>query len=719
MKLNPDQAHGSQDLGVRKVRKRILSKLIRGEKGQALIIVVILILLGALVIAPMLGYMATGIKVGKEVFENKMYEFYAADAGVEDALWYLQSDERLGAEFDPGYNPTDPNWTIDDIDWPIEYELTDPPDLINEKEVGVTIERVWILNGLLSLPDEMPDEGDADNGNNHWTVVGAINIDDTTNYIVDIVTDESGDALVDHIGVWLPQGYSYVDDSVKINGVAIGEDPLVTNPDDQLPHRGGTALIWDFWGTTFKDLSDITPPPPPGGGVTPAEKFPPSIRLSFDYTGNEAKGFFPWIELADDRIAWDTEAGIYHVESLATEPAAVEGTTVEAYVPRGLRRYTSGSGGPSSSIQGDYIAIGNSLMTECWNRYWVPGWGWVTSPGPPCNYSCEYNCRGKYFNESSATINAGAVPDDAEIEKAYLFWTAWWDTDGADTEAILEVDGNLVTPDDPPDPGDPPYPDGTVVADRYYVMPTPGSDGYQYACFADVTGQVREITTDVNSTMFTVGEVDAIPADTCAQSPLWRQATNAGWSMVIVYSSAEMDTHQIYLYDRLTYLWDYYGAAGEFTILGFEVPEGDSDAKLTVFAAEGDGWIDPDYVEFKGEHSGWTNLGDRYESDPNYWQNVFNGYSAATGFTPEELDGQPAGEISGVDIDTYTEDRYGTSLSAHVNEGDISAKIRVRTVGWGYGCDGIMLTYVVFSVRSNLVPAGEEFEVGTMTYEIK
>ena len=685
--------------------KVALTKSIKDEKGQALIIVLILMLLGGLIIAPLLQYMSTGIKVGKEVYENKMYEFYAADAGVEDALWYLQSTERL--------MQLDPTWKPDNTTWSRAYDLTDD---INGKDVHVTITYIWLLEGL---HDPSP------NVNDQLTVMGYFSTDDNTKYIVDFIT-ESGDVEVDQIGVWLPRGYGYVDNSVEINGVPIDQElddyppsmrdrmleilDLVKNPDTTSPHRDGTALLWNFSGTEFIDLSDLIPPPSEEG-VTPGEKFPPTVRLSFNFTYPpgvaEANVFFPWMSV-ESGIAWDIGVGFYHIESLGIT-SATENTTTEAYVSWGTPRLTAGEGGTSSSIQGDYITIGNSLMTECWNRYWDSvSKRWVIEPGPPCNYSCPYNCRGKYFDESSATVDSNAVPNDAEIRKAYLYWTAWWTTDGADTEATLAVNGTSVGTD------------GTVVADRYYVLPTPGSNGYQYACFADVTDEVKVITTDVNDTEFTVGEVDAVPADT-SSSTLWRQATNAGWSMIIIYSSAEKDPHQIYLYDQLAYLWDYYGSTAEFTILGFEAPlEGDSDAKLAIFAAEGDDWIDPDYVRFKGqEEADYCYLGDSGSGAPNPWDNVFNGYSTATGFTPSPLDGQPSGEISGVDIDIYTQDRYGNPLSEYVGPGDTSAKIRVETIGYGWGCDGIMLTYVVFSVRSTLVLAGEEFEVGTMTYEIK
>ena len=79
--------------------KRTLNKLIRGEKGQALIIVLILLLLGGLITAPLLGFMSTGLIAG-QVFEEKMEGLYAADAGIEDACWKL-----INGEVPDGGNP--------------------------------------------------------------------------------------------------------------------------------------------------------------------------------------------------------------------------------------------------------------------------------------------------------------------------------------------------------------------------------------------------------------------------------------------------------------------------------------------------------------------------------------------------------------------------------------------------------------------------------------
>lgn len=67
----------------------ILIHLARGESGYAtLIAVLVLLVLGALVITPILLYMNTGLEAG-QTHERRTDELYAADAGVNYALWQL------------------------------------------------------------------------------------------------------------------------------------------------------------------------------------------------------------------------------------------------------------------------------------------------------------------------------------------------------------------------------------------------------------------------------------------------------------------------------------------------------------------------------------------------------------------------------------------------------------------------------------------------------
>ena len=61
----------------------------KAEEGQALPMALVLLLVGALLVPPSLAYMDTSLKA-KIAAEDKLKELYAADAGVEYALWYLK-----------------------------------------------------------------------------------------------------------------------------------------------------------------------------------------------------------------------------------------------------------------------------------------------------------------------------------------------------------------------------------------------------------------------------------------------------------------------------------------------------------------------------------------------------------------------------------------------------------------------------------------------------
>ncbi len=782
---------------------KLLKRMMRNQAGQALAMALILLVMGSFLIVALLDLTTINLKATQSV-DLHTRELYAADAGVEDALWYLQSEDRVKI-----INPT--------LQWPptgIEYGLDyyQPNEKVNNKDVKVNINTAWLLSSYPGLPATEPLVGEFRYANDHWTTIGALNIDvqPRKNYIVDITTNEAASTTLDHIGVWLPQGYKY-DGNVKINGVAIGGtgDPqhLVKSPDAPVSYRGGNVYKWNYLGTTFKSLSDIALPA--GGGVTPTAKFPPSVRLSFDYANDpivtpfkEAKGFFPWIMLSSGKISWDADAGFYHVTSVGTTPETGTSTTVEAYVPKGVMRYVSGSSGAASAVKGDYIAIGNSLMTCCWNSAKTgPPTGpnpTCTCPTPPTSTSCCQNNPYRNYppvpaiftaaagypiaeveRESSATVKssgADAVPSDAKIERAYLYWTAWlrgdrlwtesgktWNTgwnpymgsnwDNAtpvppvppvpselkgisdwvkanayDGKALLAVNGTKVTPKNDGDPA------GTVVTDESYIS-RGSSDvqpSYQYACFADVTAQVWEAKPDhlLSNTTFTVAGVHAHPSttgstgDCTSSSPsiTWSRSPNAGWSMIIIYSSQkpEAQVHQIYLYRGCQHLFQQ--PPTEFTISGFAVPNvPNNEAKMTVFASEGDVNDPPgEYLGFKGQNTGYYQL-----YDVSNTADVFNSKSSTGGFTASIIPTCTTGVgiISGIDIDTYTHTRQtepnpgGTPLYSIVRSGDTSASIKVESPT--SNGEGFEVIYVVFSVRSTAVPAGEEFNVGSMLYRIE
>ena len=102
----------------------VMKNLVRDEKGAALILALILLLIGGLISVALLGHMGSGILAGV-VHERRTAELYAADAGVEDAIWKIQNGETPVC-------PGDPYWS---------YNITD----VNDKKLQISIEY---------LPDE-------------------------------------------------------------------------------------------------------------------------------------------------------------------------------------------------------------------------------------------------------------------------------------------------------------------------------------------------------------------------------------------------------------------------------------------------------------------------------------------------------------------------------------------------------------------------------------
>ena len=78
--------------------KTMTKRIVRDEKGAALALTLVLLVVGGLILTPLLGLMSTGLVSG-QVYEKKTDELYAADAGVEDAMWRIQANNlTFGAD---------------------------------------------------------------------------------------------------------------------------------------------------------------------------------------------------------------------------------------------------------------------------------------------------------------------------------------------------------------------------------------------------------------------------------------------------------------------------------------------------------------------------------------------------------------------------------------------------------------------------------------------
>jgi hypothetical protein len=678
---------------------------LRDERGQAMLLVLVLLLIGLVIITPVLKFMGTAITSGR-VYEQKIDELYAADAGVEDALWHIRCDfveELLGEDYDEYDYYTD---------YPYPYDLN-----INGKDVEVTVQNIWIPKDL-----DVPSSSEARQiiEDEKLMIIGYPSSEEST-YTIKIVyyweSGEDDDLLVETIGVWLSPGFEY-DGDCSLAGYYSDEDISL--------YKGGSAVVWDFDSVPLKNFPVV-------------DNGPPMVAtFNFKYTGPE--GELPelvssWIVTTEDipgtdyNYTWDDSIRLYKIVSEA------DGVQVEAYGAKTKFRRLK------STISSDYTVAGNRLSQA------------TATSGDDRYY------RDRLYEESDSTVlrqaleeviekgsaDPGKIPEEATIEDVYLYWSGWLDPwyyywrsrhpsgwrwqriqalqYNANTHAQLmansmvdrvkfDIDGSAQT----------------VTADRYQIINTSdchgSSDAWVYSCFTDVTDlevsggmTVREYIEEAvksdgsGDVTFTLGHADEVrgllrtspyeyynfdlyniglktgyPLATPAYKKpdegyqIRYQWSYAGWSMIIFYRSPGLKQRYLRLFDDLRYR-SYLGGGNdpEFSIGGFLAPpiitEQDT-SHLTYFVGEGDGHYNQDSIL----------VNDMYLSDANNPEdNAFNSYSNA--LSNPNTDGQ--------DVDTF-ELPEGCILPY-----DTSAEVTLLTAEEIY-----TLVYLVLSFRSDLTTGG-------------
>jgi len=709
-----------------------VKRLIRGEKGQALLLTLLLLLIGSLILTPALNFMGTGVKSG-QVYEQKNAEIYAADAGVEDALWHIRNDfveDLLGEGYDE-YDYSSP--------YPYPYDL-----LVNGKNVTVTIQNIWIPKDIPDPSPPTPSEAGQIIADEKLLIIGYPSSSEST-YTIKIVynwdtTAERNALKVKTIGIWLSPGFEYEDGSCDLGGYYSDEDISL--------YKGGTAVVWTFDSQpTLKSFP---------GGTPDTDPSPLVETFTFQYTGPE--GQIPelvssWIDTPDPpgvpgttyTYSWDDSIRLYKIVSQAG------GVRIEAYGAKTKFRKLK------STIASDYATAGNSLMEATAsgsdryyrNRLYAERDSTVTSIG-------------LQLIPESGIVPAGKIPEEAIIDNVYLYWTGWIDyhyRDGDDTE---EIDA-LKYPSDPTPAnlktlvetsakvniakfGVDSYAQ-TVTADISSVhnggVPdvqivntydcSGAGDSWAYSCFTDVTDllvsggmtvgeyieesmksagsgtvtftmghadEVRDVkrpspgSDEYYFDLYDTGEETGYPLATPAHKYKWwfwesyptrYQYTHSSWSLIIFYRSPALKQRQLYLFDDLQYASSSFAPHGEdyeleFTISGFLAPPvitAEDKSHLTYFVGEGDAHYEDSYLD----------VNDMYLSDPpdNPEDNVFNSYSNAI----------PDQDTDGADIDTF-ELPEGCILPY-----DTSAEVTLTTTEEIY-----VLIYIVISFRSELTTGG-------------
>ena len=259
---------------------RLLPQLLSSQKGQALIIVLGLLAIGGLTVAVSLNYATTSLK-GSRIVEENTKGIYAADAGVEYALWSLQEGLLSPSEGETTSNAAPENINQMAVDIQIENEGT------------FTLTTGELSGAVGSQYQRLDVDGEAE-------VVGG----DTANYTITLtrMEDFNTEIKLNEVGATLPPGYEYVPDSTS------------GNLSSSNPSSSGTTLDgaqWLKWEWSAPNRPEI----PKGEPMT--------VTHSFLITGTEdLEGDYAW--------AWSQTGGIglvgeitgtrYRITATATRP---------------------------------------------------------------------------------------------------------------------------------------------------------------------------------------------------------------------------------------------------------------------------------------------------------------------------------------------------------------------------------------------------------------
>ena len=125
------------------------------EKGQALLFVLVLLLVGVVIVTSSLIYMGTTLKTN-QVYVTNTTSLYAAEAGIQDGIWNVRYQTSSDLNGIPDFEPVSPNTNIyTDYDFNTHgwtYPLSDPTtnnDVnINSYPVDVSLTNTWVPLGI-------------------------------------------------------------------------------------------------------------------------------------------------------------------------------------------------------------------------------------------------------------------------------------------------------------------------------------------------------------------------------------------------------------------------------------------------------------------------------------------------------------------------------------------------------------------------------------------
>lgn len=263
--------------------KKWLARLIREQAGQSLPVVLAMLALGSLIMVPSLNHVATNLN-SSEASEMKTKGLYAAEAGVEDALWKLLHDKPAS--------------------FPHSYQLTN----INGMTVDVVIEEVTILFGeMIGGAGEHSD----------WLIITKTITYDAGVYYYNMSMENqgSGNMKIEQILIDFPPGLSFVEDST-------GGQITSVDPDVNGYPNAGITVIWNI----------PLPLPTINTGDTKVHTF--RLEGAEGIQGVEGHGF---VRASRDDVGtvWDSDSYPYTITAEAEDASGTARATIRAGVWQG------------------------------------------------------------------------------------------------------------------------------------------------------------------------------------------------------------------------------------------------------------------------------------------------------------------------------------------------------------------------------------------------
>jgi hypothetical protein len=401
------------------------------QQGYVLVIVLILMLVGSLIISSVLKYMGTGI-ITTKLYNDKSQQLYAAGSGIEDGRWIIKKG-HLTSVFPgpnpPAYNPYD-YYDLTGNEW--TYSLNDQTGVIvNNLEVDVSIRNMWmpdftapsattaqnIIEGSVGNPPKVIMTGSIDTLPHTDTSTGVYT---PGTYNIKIVYSGSDPLIVQTIGIWLPPGFSYhAANNNNLNNTISGSKMYSSEVGPEI-YKSGQKILWTFASYPFSGdgLHSVFP----GVRLADAPDLASTIQFQFDGPEATTPAAVSWITHQDLggglTYTWDADQKVFQIVSSAGD------TTVDSYTIKSELRQMA------ASIQGDYYATGNSLMTNSRSDNYHIRDTWTSTDHASSNVVAAESAPGA----------GNGVPSDGEVQAAYLYWTSWFHESQKTTVSPLNPD---------------------------------------------------------------------------------------------------------------------------------------------------------------------------------------------------------------------------------------------------------------------------------------